>query len=233
MAYGYDKKGPIENLGFEVENEKKQIQTFIGDFLVEFIQNLLEGKDYAETTFETFDLASTQFNPGGYCYVCSMSRVNAAFSELFDIQPFKLETENDKKCDAYKYCGSHSADKLSSDLIGYGVGAALVNMGLGVKVSDEAFWNGGLKPGAQIQYWDKSADDQIQTKDDVVRELKDGGRLDGHSVIFMEYGSDVEGDYIQYTDYNSSRSHSEYDRFRKSDMKYKIFYGVNLVNPKK
>ena len=111
------------------------------------------------------------------------------------------------------------------------MGAALVDMGLGEKVSDNDFWNGGLKPGAQIQYWNKSADDQIETKEDVVRELKAGERLGGHSVIFMGYGSDEEGDYIQYSDYYSEKSSPEVDRFRPSDDL--IFYGVNLKNPKK
>lgn len=138
------------------------------------------------------NLPAAQKKPGGDCYAVAYDRVNKAvvavcgndakLPKLTAFQTFDRlwGSKNDPKA---------SWLKIEEKYRGTGAAGAMVQLGMGTMVSEDAIWNGKLQPGAVLQTWKKDTD---------FKKVRDGERPEsiGHSFIFLEYQKNANGDIL-------------------------------------
>lgn len=196
-------------------------ESVVGNYLAHYIQELPgvpEGYN-SPATFAlsgvqpTYDAARLYANCWGNCYTTTASRVNKAYEDLFGFTPIDYTQNENGTFTSMDYRISSSQGGVPN--FGYGVGGALAYGGEGVLVDNAGVWSGELRPGAALQIW-HSTDEENLTQ------------FGGHSQIFLNYTYDEDGiiDGIDVYDNSGTIEH----RSRETNEGFENIRGANLLD---
>ncbi len=159
-------------------------ESVVGNYVAHYIQNLPDAPSDYQTpaTFAlsgvmpTYNAAQQYADPWGNCYSTTASRVNKGYEDLYDTTPIDYTQNTNGTFTSTDYRIASSQAGVPN--FGYGVGGALAHGGEAALVTDSDVWSGNLKPGAALQIWHSTDQDNITQ----------GG---GHSQIFIRYTYDA------------------------------------------
>ncbi|WP_159020865.1 hypothetical protein [Algibacter sp. L3A6] len=146
-----------------------------------------EPPTYSEP-LKTFDVANVYQNPYGMCFAVSMARVRKAYLDEFGVEVISLNLSGQD----YLYSGT-VVNNIPPTYFGYGVGGTLAMKGYAELVSESEIWEGKLKEGAMIQYWNGTSLSKVLKK---IKKRDVNDPQYGHSVVFKSYikiGSKITG----------------------------------------